>query len=269
MVDPHHFSVIQPFLQEVAEFDRVLPGQRIGIIVADPGKVDVCQQDVQPRFVRVPVDAELVSTAVVAVLTLVVGVEPGRRRRGLMLIHTITSGAIIPCPASPFAGDGQSQSAAASTGGRPGGRPRSAWQSPRHCRTDPGGPAGGSAVPACLTASTVQRRRRRCPAGLGPGINQVPVFGRQFVLIKGVLTGRDAALLVTEKVEEAPADLPKGVGHQPPLLHSGRDRFRVVRKDLGEDQTPLLEEVAVVIAVDRDAETLKDAVDESRSLITV
>lgn len=104
---------------------------------------------------------------------------------------------------------------------------------------------------------------------LGPGINQLPVFGRQFVLIKGVLTGRDAALLVTEKVEEAPADLPKGVGHQPPLLHSGRDRFRVVRKDLGEDQTPLLEEVAVVIAVDRDAETFKDAVDESRSLITV
>ena len=104
---------------------------------------------------------------------------------------------------------------------------------------------------------------------LGPGINQLPALGRQLVLVEGVLADLNAALLVTKDVEEAPTNLPKGIGHQSPLLHGGRDRFGVVRKDLDKDQTSFLEEVPVVVTVDRNAETLEDAMNESRSLITV
>lgn len=99
--------MLQPLLKKIAELGRIFPGQGISIIVADLGEVDVGQENVQPWFGRVPVDAEFVDAAVVAVLTPVAGVKPGRRRRGLMLIHAITSGAIIPCPASPFPGDGR------------------------------------------------------------------------------------------------------------------------------------------------------------------
>lgn len=76
MVEPHHFSFIQPFLQEVAELGRVLPGKGIGILMPDPDKVDVRQQDVQSRLNRVPVDTEFIGTTVVAVFTPVAGVEP-------------------------------------------------------------------------------------------------------------------------------------------------------------------------------------------------
>lgn len=39
-------------------------------------KVDVCQENIQSGIDWVPVDTELVGTAIVAVLTPVVGVEP-------------------------------------------------------------------------------------------------------------------------------------------------------------------------------------------------
>lgn len=96
--------MLQPLLKKIAELGRILPGQGISIIVADPGEVDVGQENVQPWFGRIPVDAEFVGAAVVAIFTPVAGVKPGRCRCGLMLIHAITSGAIIPCLASHFPG---------------------------------------------------------------------------------------------------------------------------------------------------------------------
>lgn len=85
---------------------------------------------------------------------------------------------------------------------------------------------------------------------LGSGINQLPALRCQFVLVEGVLTDLNAALLVAKDVEKTPVNLPKGVGHQPSLLYGGRDRFGIVRKDLGKDQTPFLEEVSIVVTVD-------------------
>lgn len=103
---------------------------------------------------------------------------------------------------------------------------------------------------------------------LGPAIDQVGI-GRIFRLVEGVLATLGGQLLVAEDVEQAPADLPVGVGHHSPALQRGRQRQGVVGVDLGEDHAALLEEVGVVVAVDGDAEPLEDAVDEPDVVVLV
>lgn len=71
------FLLIEPVLQVVAEPLGVLTVQGEGVVVADLIEVDVGQQDVQLVRSGIVVEAELVSTAVVAVLTPVAVVEPG------------------------------------------------------------------------------------------------------------------------------------------------------------------------------------------------
>lgn len=124
---------------------------------------------------------------------------------------------------------------------------------------------------ACLAPEFVEEGGVGQPAEgvLGPPVDQFAgrVSGRR--LVEGVLLSSDGQLLVTEDVEEAPADLAVCIVHQL-LFRCGRgDRFGEGGVDLGKDQAALLEEVGVVVALDGDGESLEDPVDEADSLITV
>ncbi len=96
---------------------------------------------------------------------------------------------------------------------------------------------------------------------LGLRVDQVPTHGVELILIEGVLTCLDALLLVAEDVEEAPADLPVGVAHQPAFLHGGRDRLWIIGEDLGKDQTAFLDQVLVVVTGDGHPESFEHTVD--------